>query len=341
MMRVGLAGLAVSIFLAAPAAPKPTDPVKLDRAVVEAGRWGEQLGQAIATATEAFEELNQKVVALAGTGLAGPTAVAAVPDLRRLVELNRANLRRSNALLAALPPYPAGVPSEISGEQLVADARAQNDRFLDLLANYDTVFEAIAKADAEALRRAMPKMLEGAYTLLGQQKLMFRNRQASYPKSNSTHQALGIAVQIYRAMESVGRRTMAIRHGDPSISATALADLRAEMQRVAADASALAAAGRRNLRREMDEFQALRRSSSKDSAQARLADRALAVSALEEKVFAIGDRLAAFAAEQAQSTAVQIRQAPSSFPLAPLTKLESDFMDVGAEQVALAGDGPR
>jgi hypothetical protein len=335
-----MAALAALVFLAGPAVSQPLDSVKLDRAVAEAGRWSEQLGRAINTGTEAFEELNGKVQSLAGTGLAGPAAAAAAPGIRQLIERNRANLIRSNAMLAALPPYPAGVPTEISGESLVADARAQNGRLLRLLGDYEAVFEAMGKNDSEALKRAMPRMMEGAFALVGQQKLLFRNRQAIVPASDSTHQALGIAVQIYRTMEAVARQTVAVRFGDAAGSAEAAAALRDEMKRVAADTAALAAAGRRNLKREMNEFESLRRSSASNPAEARLADRALGVTALEEKTFEVGDRLAAFAAAQAQSTAQQLRQAAGSSLLSPIARLESDYMDVAAEQAALTGSGP-
>jgi hypothetical protein len=339
MMRAGLAAFAFFVFLAAPAGSQPVDSAKLDRAMVEAGRWTEQLGAAINAGTESFEELNQRVQRLAGTGLTGAKAVAEAPGLRQLVERNRENVRRSNAMLASLPPPPAALPTEIPGDRLVADARAQNGRLLELLGHYDAVFAAMASGDDEAVKRAMPRMMEGAFTLIGQQNLLFRNRQASVPVSNSTHQALGIAVQIYRTMEAVARRGMASR-SDGAEAAKTVAALGQEMRSIARDSRALTAAGRRNLAREIAELESLRRSASKDAAKARLAERARASTALEEKTFEIGDRLASYAEAQAALTREQLRQPAASTILGPITKLESEYMDVGLEQAAAVGQGP-
>lgn len=339
MIRAGMAAFALLVFLAAPAGSQPVDSARLDRAVVEAARWTEQLGVAINAGTESFEELNQRVQLLAGTGLTGAKAVAEAPGLRQMVERNRENVKRSNAMLASLPPFPTGLQTEIPGDQLVADARAQNGRLLELLGHYDAVFAAMATGDVEALNRAMPRMMEGAFTLIGQQRLLFRNRQASVPASNSTHQALGIAVQIYRTMDAVARRGLAAG-SDGADAAKTVAALRDEMRSIANDSRALTAAGRRNLAREIAELKSLRQSASNDVASARLAERAQAATALEEKTFEVGDRLASYAELQAALTREQLRQSRGSLLLGPITKLESDYMDVALEQAALVGDGP-
>lgn len=339
-MRAGLAAFAFLVFLAAPAESQPNQSTKLDREMVEAGRWAERLGDAINAGTESFEELNQRVQRLAGTGLTGPKAVAETPALRQLVERNRASVRRSNAMLDALPPSPTNLGTEISGAQLIADARAQNGRMMDLLGHYDAVFVAMASGDAAAVRRALPGMMEGAFTLIGQQKLLFRNRQGTVPASNSTHQALGIAVQIYRAMDAVARRHV-VAAGDGAETAKTLAKLSDELRSVAKASRALTAAGRTNLARETAELDVLRRRSSKDAAATRMAERAQVATRLEERTFQIGDRLAAYAETQAAMTRGQVRGSTAASLLAPITKLESDYMAVGQEQAVALGSDPQ
>jgi hypothetical protein len=340
MMRGGVAAFALLVFMAAPASAQPGGAASMERSADEAARWSEQLGAALTAATEGFEELNQKVQALTGAGLSRERMAEAGPGLRRLLEQNRDNVRRSNAMLEALPPYPSGLPTDVPAGQLVADARNQNGRLLELLDQYDTVFVAMAKGDSAGLNRALPRMMEGVFALLEQQRLVFRNRQASVPVTNSSHQALGIAVQIYRAMIAVARRGLAAREGDGAGAATAAAALGKELRLVAAETRALAAAGRGNLKRELAEFESLRKQ-SKQGPETRLAERAIAVTAAEEKSFEIADRLAAFAESNAALTGAQLRQSGARELLAPLTQLESDFMDSSLEQVGLTTDAPK
>jgi hypothetical protein len=303
----------------------------MERMAAEAGRWSEQLGTALTVATEGFEELNQSVQALTAGGMTREKIVAAEPGLRRLIERNRENVRRSNMMLDALPPYPSGMPTEIPGEQLVAEARGQNGRLLELIDHYDSVIVAMAKGDTAGLNRALPRMVEGIFALLDQQRLLFRNRQASVAATSSSHQS----------MIAVARQGIAARDGDDAGAAAAAAALAKELRLVASASRALTAAGRSNLKRELAELESLRRRSPNDGAEARLAERAIAATALEEKSFEIGDRLAAFADSNAALTAAQLRQTGGRQLLAPLSQLESDFVDVGLEQAALSADGPK
>ena len=340
-MRGCLAAFAALLFLAAPAASQPTATEKLDRAAVEAGRWNEQLGAALLAATEDIEALNQKVRAMAAAAATRESVAAAVPAIRQLIDQNRENVRRSNAMLESLPPFPGGLPMDIPAEQLVADGRAQNDRLLELLNHYDAAIVAMAKGDIAALNRTLPKMMEGAFALIDQQRLLFRGRQATVPATDSTHQALGIAVQIYRTLDVVARQGLAARNGDGSGAESAATRLRDELRLIARDTRTLTAAGRSNLKRELAEIEALRPRASNDPAAARLVERAHALTAAEEKSFEVGDRLAAYADEHSALTGAQLRQTPSRSLVDPLSQLESDFIDIGVEQAARTGEEPR
>lgn len=340
-MRTGLAALAALAFLPAPAAAQPSDAAKMERVADEAARWTEQLNAALAAGSAGFETLNQKVQPLFAAVPTREKVAAEAPAIRRLIEQNREHVRRSDAMLAALPAYPSGMPTDIPAERLVAEARGQNVRLMELLRHYEAVVVAMAAGDIAGLDRARPKLAEGIFALVGQQGLIFRNRQASVPATASSHQALGIAAQIYRAMVAVAQQGLAAReNGGARAEAAALA-LRSELGLVARETRALTAAGRLNLKRELAEFEALRDESKKDAAQVRLADRALAVTRAEEKSFEIGDRLAAFADSGSGLTAAQLRGAGARPLLTSLTILESDFMDSAAEQAALGGDGPK
>lgn len=340
-MRAGLAAFAALVFLTAPASAQPGDAAKMERVAAQAAGWAEQLNAALTAGSEGFEGLNQRMQALLAAGPTREKAAAAAPGLRRLIEQNRENVRRSDAMLAALPAYPVDMPTEIPAERMVAEARAQNGLLMELLNQYDALIVAVAAGDVAGVNRARPRLKEGVFSLLGQQRLMFRNRQASVPAEESTHQALGIAIQIYRAMIAVARQGLAAREGNGAGAEAAAAILRGEMGAVARDTRALAAAGRSNLKRELAEFEALRKRSPKDGAQARLAQGALDATILEEKSFEIGDRLAAFADSNAAVTGAQLRTAGVSSLFTPLTVLEAEFIDVGVKQATMANDGPK
>lgn len=124
MMRARAAVIATLLFLGAPAAAvQPTAVAQADRQLTEAGRWTERLGEALTVGMESQRALNQGMRALVTPPLSRERIIAGAPALRPLIERSRADLRRSNALLDALPPAPPELVAE-SGLQLAADARA-------------------------------------------------------------------------------------------------------------------------------------------------------------------------------------------------------------------------
>lgn len=340
MMRSGLAALGALLLLAAPAAAQPGESARMERAALESVRWTERLNAALSAGSEGLDELGQRVQPLLDSQLTREQVAAVAPELRRLIERNRENVRRSDAMLAAMPAF-KDMPTIISSEPLVAEARRQNALLMDPLNHYEALVVAMAAGDMAGANKVRPKLLEAMLALLGQQRLKYRNRQASITATDSLHQVNGIGVQMYRAMIAVARPGLAVLEGERAGAAAAAAALRGEMALVASDARALAAAGRSNLKRERAEFDALRKSSSNDGARPRLRERALAATLLEEKSFEIGDRLAAFADSKAALTVAQLLEVSLRALFMPLTMLEADFEAASAEQIAALGDSPK
>src|SRR5687767_11337464 len=118
-MRAGLAaGFALLFFSAAPVCAQRSETAEVSRQLTEAGRWFEKLAEALNTDSAGFRELNQGMQALATPGLTRERAAAAAPGLRKLLERSRADLRRSGAMLDAMPAFPGGISPEISPKQL-------------------------------------------------------------------------------------------------------------------------------------------------------------------------------------------------------------------------------
>jgi hypothetical protein len=225
----------------------------------------------------------------------------------------------------------------MSAGQLLADARAHNVGILSLLDAFDAFVVAMGKADMPGMQRTLPRMLEGSFAMLSQQHLLVRNRQAAVPRTDSSHQSLGVAAQLYRAMEAVFRRSNAAQTGSPAEAAAAAAAAGEELRAVAADTRALAVEGRRNLQREMAEIEVVRR--GKDAAEARLAERIGRVLAAEAKTFELADRLVAYAEANRATTPAQLRTAGAGSAVAPLTKLELEYASINQEQAAALAGG--
>lgn len=334
-MRWGLLLVAILLALGGPLAAQPPQSVQAEREVAEAGRWLERLNQALTLGIDGFRDLSASMQALTTPSLTREKAAAAAPDLRRRIERCRDDLRRSEAMLDALTADPPPkMESDIPPAQLLADARAYNRRMLALLESYDGFIIAMGKSDLAGMERAMPGLAEGAFTLVGQQRLMLRNRQASVAATDSTYQSIGVAGQLYRAMEAVLRHSIAARAEKGAGAAAAAAALHGELGGIAADTRALAADGRRNLAREVAEIEAVRAS---DESERRVLDRVRRVYAAESKVFALADRLAAFAeASQAQLGT------PGPSQLFPtLKQIELDYIAITTEQAAALAEGPQ
>lgn len=337
-MRARVAAIAVLLFLGAPAtAAQPSEAAQADRQLTEVGRWTERLGEALTVGMEGQQALNQGMRALVAPPLSRARIIAGAPALRPLIERSRADLRRSNALLDALPPAPPEMGAE-SGSQLIADARAHNVRLSALLDSFEDFIVAVGKSDIAAMDRVMPRMLEGAFAVVGQQRLLVRNRQASVDTSDSTHQSLGVVGLLYRAMEAALRQSLAAKANGGTQAESAAAALRAELRLIAAETRLVAATGRRNLAREIGEIEAEQRT-TRDPAQVRLLARVRNVYAGEGKVFELADRLVAFTEAHKGITGAQLRDPAGPRLLPALTQMETDYMAISQAQAAALAQG--
>lgn len=337
-MRAGVAAIAALFFLGAPAAAlQPSEVAQADRQLTEVGRWTERLGEALMVGMESQQELNRGMRALVAPPLSRERIIAGAPALRPLIERSRADLRRSNALLDALPPAPPEMVAE-SGSQLIADARAHNGRLNDLLDSFEEFITAVGKADIPAMDRVMPRMMEGAFAVVGQQRLLVRNRQASVETTDSTHQSLGVVGQLYRAMEAALRGSLAAKENGGVRADAAAAALRGELRLVAAETRSVAATGRRNLAREIAEIDSEQRA-TRDPEEVRLLGRVRNVFTEEGKVFDLADRLVAFAETHKGVTGAQLRDPAGPRLLPALTQMEADYMVITQAQAAALAQG--
>jgi hypothetical protein len=333
MMRALLAFAAMALVASPAAKAQEPDPVQEERDLTEGGRWLARLAEAIATGSESARELNQGMQALVAKPLTRERISAAVPALRAQIERSREDVRRSNAILDSLPALSPAVAREIEPEKQIRELRAYNVRRTGLLDAFDAFVVAMAKGDSAAAGRALPRILEGSLDMLSQQRLLLRTRQASTPVSESTHQSLGIAGQLYRAMEAIHRATIIARSGGEAEGTKAAVTLREELRLVAQETRALAEAGRRNVAREIAELDEEGRGSA--GAEARTIERIRAVYVMEERVYVLGDRLAAFADASGAITAAQLRALGASSALAPLRPLEDEMIAINADQAGL------
>lgn len=339
MMRSVLAALGALLLLGAPAAAQPSESVRADRAIVETGQWMERLGEAMAMGSQGLDALNRQMQSLAGVALTPKDAMAAAPPLRRLIESARADVRKSDAMIDALPPFPADIPMDVPPRQLIADAHAQNAGYMRFLDDIGAFVEAMAKGDIPAVQRAAPHVMTGVFSLIGGQRLLIRNRLTLISKDETAYQSLAIVGQLYRTMEALMRGWTAARTGAPEAAAAAAA-LREELRGVASESRTLVAAGRRNLREDMQEVDRLRKE-SKDPDEIRLLERVGGATAAEEKVFALGDRLASLAQANAGMTGAQLAAGGTPALLDELTAMEEAYIRISQEQAALLAQDPR
>lgn len=337
-MRATVAAIAALLFLGTPAAAvQPNEVARADRELTEVGRWTERLGEALTVGMESQRDLNQGMRALVTPPVSRERIVAGAPALRPLIERSRADVRRSNALLDALPPAPPELVAE-NGSQLVADARAHNARLSALLDSFEDFIVAVGKADMAAMDRVMPRMMEGAFAVVGQQRLLVRNRQAGVETTDSTHQSLAVVGQLYRGMEAALRHSMGAKENGGVRADSAAAALRGELRLIAAETRSAAATGRRNLAREIAEIDAAQRA-SRDPAEVRLLGRVRNVYAGEGKVFELADRLVAFAEAHKGVTGAQLRDPAGPRLLPALTQMEADYIAISQAQAAALAQG--
>jgi hypothetical protein len=334
LLAFGLLVAAVPASLCA----QPKADASAEQQMAASGVWLEQANIAMATAAEGFGEISARMQALIAQGVTKEKAAAAAPELRRLIGEAKNNVQQSNAMLAALPPFPIteGVP--FSPQQLVADARTQNGRFLTLLTDYEVFIDALAKGDAAAMGRILPKVMEGAFSLIGNQRLILRNRQATISPGESAHQSMGVAVELYRSMELVGRGAIGARIGGPAGSTKAAATLGPQLAEGAGNLRALTATGRKNLAAELAEFPKATAEVTSD-ADKRMLERVRRVTALEEDVFAIADRMATLLEANARISGAELAEQGMPKLYKSLTDMEAELVALSTRQSRILAEG--
>ncbi|HEY0149466.1 MAG TPA: hypothetical protein VGB70_10745 [Allosphingosinicella sp.] len=338
-MRICHAFAFAALCMAAPAAAvAQAAPNAAEQELAAGGAWLEQANTAMNMAAEGFGPLSAQMQALAAPGLTPAKASAAAPAIRQLIAEARAGVEQSNAMLAALSAFPVKGPLPFSPEQTLKDARAQNGRFLTLLTSYETFIAAMGKGDRAEMGRVLPEILTGAFSMMEQQRLILRNRQATVPRNQSTHQSIGIAVELYRAMELVGRGSVAAKAGGTAGANKTAATIGPRFVEIAEATRALSAAGRKNLAGELSELRAAS-AEAKNDADKRLLERVTRVTAAEEEMFALGDRLAALMQANGSITGPQLLERGMSQIYTGLVAMEEAFVDINAKQAGIMSEG--
>jgi hypothetical protein len=332
-----LLGLAL---LASPAAAQqPPAAVSAEQEMAANGVWLERANAAMIAALDGFQKFAVEMKTLSGPGLNKAKASAAAPALRQLISQARADVRRSDGLLAAMPAFPSKQALPFSPDQIIADGRAQNARFLVLLDANEVFITAMAKGDVAAMGRVLPQILDGTFAVMGHQRLILRNRQATIPPSESSYQSIGIAIELYRAMELVGRGALGARSGAVG-AAKAAAALGPELGKVGRTTRGLTAAGRKTLAAELVEVKAALAGPNSDSDK-RVLDRVARVIAEEEKLFDLGDRLAGLMESNAAIGGPELAATGMPKVYADLIDLEAGVVAINTAQAGILAEPAR
>jgi hypothetical protein len=320
------------------AQPPARTPEPAGAQLEEALEFVGQLGEVTRIQVEAMKKLLDSKPLL--DRMATPAgARAAAPRIRLLMSEARGVMERADAMTAGLAP-PAGLRlSGLDPATMIAEARSQNKKGLALLADFDSFLVAAEKGDRAALTRAAPRLMEGSFLLIDGNAAIYRNRKAAIPSNQSVHQALEIGIQLYRAMSASGRAWLAARTGAPAGAADTL---RLQLGEIAGRTRAATAEGRANLARELGELDRRIAGSRLSGNEAAMAARFREALAGREKLFALGDELAAGAAAAAgQVTGAGLAAQPSPQLMGLFAPLELRFQGTVAEQTAVATGKPR
>jgi hypothetical protein len=267
--------------------------------------------------------------------MVSPAAVAAAaPRVRALMAEARRTVEQANGMLARIVP-PAGLRyGSLTPESMIAEVKSQNSKLLALFADYDAFLVAAERGDRAAALKAAPRLMEASFLLVDGNASLYRNRQAAVPATHSVHQALGIGVQMYRAMGIAGRGWLAARFGTGP-DATA-ASMRPQLEAIAREARAASSAGRANLARELAELDRRTSGLGFRGEEAATLERIRRALANKEKLFAVGDSLAGLAESAGKTSGAALAAQPSPQLLGELAALELRFQGALAEQAAIA-----
>jgi hypothetical protein len=315
--------------VAAPAQAPGEARQQLDEALAFIG----QLGEVMKVQVEGVQKLlNAKPLFDSMATPAG--ARVAAPRIRLLMDEARATVRRADTMTARIVPPPGLRLGTLEPAAMLAEVRSQNAKTLALLADFDAFLAAAERGDRSAMAKAAPGLMEGSFLLIDGNAAMYRNRQAAIPPTQSVHQALEIGVQLYRAMSASGRAWLAARTGRGPDAAAAT--LRTQLAQVSSRARAASREGRANLARELGELDRRIAHAGLRGDEAAAVARIRQALAGKEKLFQVGDEVAATAAAAGQITGAGLVAQPSPQLLGRLGPLEVRFQGALAEQAAIA-----
>jgi hypothetical protein len=260
-------------------------------------------------------------------------AKAAAPRLRLLMDEARATVRRADAMTGAIVPPPGLRLGTLDPAAMLGEVRSHNAKTLALLADFDAFLAAAERGDRAAMGRAAPRLMEGSLLLIDGNASMYRNRQAAIPSTQSVHQALEIGVQLYRAMSASGRAWIAAKTGGAD---SAAASLRAQLAQVSIRAGTASREGRANLARELADLDRRIAGAGLRGHEAAAVGRIREALAGKEKLFEVGDEVAAAAVAGGRITGAGLAAQPSPQLLGRLAPLELRFQTVLAAQAAIA-----
>jgi hypothetical protein len=176
--------------------------------------------------------------------------------------------------------------------------------------------------------------MDASFLLIDGSASLYRSRQAAIPQTQSVHQALGIGVQLYRAMSVSGRGWIAAKYGNRPDAAAA--SMRSSLGAIAREARSASEQGRANLTRELAELDRKTSGLGFQGEEAATLGRIRQALASKEKMFAVGDALADMAEAGAKVSGAALAAQPSPQLLGQLAPLELRFHGVLAEQAAVA-----
>jgi hypothetical protein len=336
MRNLVLAALLAAISVSAAAAPAPSrSPEAMQQDIQALGVWLQRINTAVAPADAALNDLGSQMQTLlpVRSDLAALRANGA--KLRILIGQARATVLRSQAALAAIPPLQSATAQAggLDMGKMLSESRGQMTEMLQYLGDCDAVAEAVEKNDVAAMRVAAPKLLRSSILLLDGRVLTYRGRQAAISPTRSSHQVLGITVDLYRAMSAASRAWIRARVDHQPREAAD--EQRTQFLTLAEEIEAYARAGRANAAREKSELAAESARAGGNQAVLDVDARATAVLAGEEKLFVIGDQLAAWLRGHAGTTAEQLEAQEQPEVLGALASVEEQLV---AASRALAGD---
>jgi hypothetical protein len=339
---LALSGWSAAVAAAPPAnvAHRADDATAIDRDISRVGAWLKQVSDAAAVSTAAFAAFDAATEPL----------FSGTPDLARLkadgaamrsaIQAARAEVRRGEAILQAIEPLPRDVARTVGfeGTTILDDMRAQTRQMLDMLDDFDMLAAHLEKGDAEAVERVAPTVIRSSFLLIDGQRLQLRNRQLLVRPDSSAHKSIGVAISLYQAMAVAGRAWVRAAVDDDADAAAT--EQRQQLLTIASETETLVQKGRADLATELASLAPERQRVAPDAAGKALLRRAGDLLRNEEKIFALGDELAALLKQRAKIAAADLAAQDSPKLMEELVPFEGRLQEIGRLHAAQMSAGP-